>query len=101
MPATPRRRAPNHPNWFRSGPRARHKKTTCSRSARPALRLISEFFGDEYMTQVQSNYRHRANLGRVKTAVEIPNLIDIQKTSYDKFLQSDILGKDRRDVGLQ
>jgi DNA-directed RNA polymerase subunit beta len=53
------------------------------------------------MTQVQSNYRYRANLGRVKTAVDIPNLIDIQKTSYDKFLQSDIAGKDRRDVGLQ
>src|SRR5689334_15898900 len=53
------------------------------------------------MTQVQSNYRYRANLGRVKTAVDIPNLIDIQKTSYDKFLQADLSAKDRRDVGLQ
>ncbi|HVU04857.1 MAG TPA: DNA-directed RNA polymerase subunit beta [Polyangiaceae bacterium] len=53
------------------------------------------------MTSVQSNYRHRANLGRVKTAVEIPNLIDIQKTSYDKFLQSDIAPKERKDIGLQ
>src|SRR5215831_8095109 len=52
-------------------------------------------------SQVQSNFRHRTNLGKVKTAVEIPNLIDIQKTSYDKFLQSDVAGKDRRDVGLQ
>src|SRR5689334_7885256 len=53
------------------------------------------------MTSVQSNYRHRTNLGRVKTAVEIPNLIDIQKTSYDKFLQSDIAPKERKDIGLQ
>src|SRR5216110_1012856 len=52
-------------------------------------------------SQVQSNYRHRTNLGKVKTAVEIPNLIDIQKTSYDKFLQSDITPKERKDIGLQ
>jgi DNA-directed RNA polymerase subunit beta len=52
-------------------------------------------------SQVQSNYRHRTNLGKVKTAVEIPNLIDIQKTSYDKFLQSDIAPKERKDIGLQ
>jgi DNA-directed RNA polymerase subunit beta len=51
-------------------------------------------------SQVQSNYRHRTNLGRVKTAVEIPNLIDIQKTSYDKFLQSDVSQKERKDIGL-
>ncbi len=50
---------------------------------------------------IQSNFRHRTNLGRVKTAVEIPNLIDIQKTSYDKFLQSDLASKDRKDIGLQ
>jgi DNA-directed RNA polymerase subunit beta len=52
-------------------------------------------------SQVQSNFRYRTNLGRVKTAVEIPNLIDIQKTSYDKFLQSDIVPKERKDIGLQ
>ena len=52
-------------------------------------------------SQVQSNFRHRTNLGRVKTAVEIPNLIDIQKTSYDKFLQSDVAPKERKDIGLQ
>src|SRR5499427_3807855 len=52
-------------------------------------------------SQVQSNYRHRTNLGKVKTAVEIPNLIDIQKTSYDKFLQSDQAPKERKDIGLQ
>src|SRR6516225_4352709 len=52
-------------------------------------------------SHVQSNYRHRTNLGKVKTAVEIPNLIDIQKTSYDKFLQSDIVPKERKDIGLQ
>jgi DNA-directed RNA polymerase subunit beta len=33
--------------------------------------------------------------------IEIPNLIDIQKTSYDKFLQSNIAISDRQEVGLQ
>ena len=36
--------------------------------------------------KVQSNFRHRTNLGRVESIEEIPNLIDIQKSSYDKFL---------------
>ena len=36
--------------------------------------------------KVQSNFRYRRNLGRVDPIVDIPNLIDIQKSSYDKFL---------------
>ena len=36
---------------------------------------------------IQSNFRIRKHLGRVRKVIEVPNLIDIQKTSYDKFLQ--------------
>ena len=36
---------------------------------------------------VQSNFRVRKNLGRVRRIIDVPNLIDIQKSSYDKFLQ--------------
>ncbi len=50
---------------------------------------------------VQSNFRHRTNFGRVKPAVEIPNLIDIQKSSYDKFLQSHIEPRARDAFGLE
>src|SRR5208283_2071253 len=32
---------------------------------------------------------------------EVPNLIDIQKTSYDKFLQSNVPQHERAEVGLQ
>jgi DNA-directed RNA polymerase subunit beta len=52
-------------------------------------------------SKVLSNFRHRTNLGRVMSHVDIPNLIDIQKSSYDKFLQSDIPPKERKDIGLQ
>jgi DNA-directed RNA polymerase subunit beta len=50
---------------------------------------------------VQSNFRVRKNLGRVRRIVDVPNLIDIQKSSYDKFLQMNIPPSEREEVGLQ
>ena len=50
---------------------------------------------------IQSNFRIRKNLGRIQKVIEIPNLIDIQKTSYDKFLQSNVPSSERQEVGLQ
>src|SRR5512140_3256598 len=52
-------------------------------------------------SKVQSNFRYRTNLGRVEPIVEIPNLIDIQKSSYDKFLQTDVGPRDRKEIGLE
>src|SRR6188474_1334298 len=51
--------------------------------------------------KVQSNFRHRTNLGQTASVEEIPNLIDIQKSSYEKFLQSDLNPRERREVGLE
>ncbi len=53
------------------------------------------------VAKVQSNFRHRTNLGRVDSIEEIPNLIDIQKSSYDKFLQSDLGPRERKEIGLE
>lgn len=50
---------------------------------------------------VQTNFRLRKNLGRVRPIVEVPNLIDIQKSSYDKFLQTNRSPQGREEVGLQ
>jgi DNA-directed RNA polymerase subunit beta len=50
---------------------------------------------------VQTNFRLRKNLGRVRPIVEVPNLIDIQKSSYDKFLQATKPPHEREEVGLQ
>ena len=52
-------------------------------------------------TAIQSNFRIRKNLGRIQRVIEVPNLIDIQKSSYDKFLQSNVPQTDRIEVGLQ
>src|SRR5258708_11475350 len=50
---------------------------------------------------VQANLRIRKHLGRVRKVIEVPNLIDIQKTSYDKFLQATVPPNERAEVGLQ
>jgi DNA-directed RNA polymerase subunit beta len=53
------------------------------------------------MPSIQSNFRVRKNLGRVRRIVDVPNLIDIQKSSYDKFLQMHLPPNEREEVGLQ
>ncbi len=52
-------------------------------------------------SRVANNLRFRRNFGRIRKIVEIPNLIEIQKRSYDEFLQRAAPSGERRDVGLQ
>jgi DNA-directed RNA polymerase subunit beta len=50
---------------------------------------------------IQRNFRARKSFAKLKQVIEIPNLIDIQKRSYDKFLQLDVPHEKREDIGLQ
>ncbi|MCA9602984.1 MAG: hypothetical protein KC417_13210, partial [Myxococcales bacterium] len=50
---------------------------------------------------VQNNFRVRHSFGKIDRIIEIPNLIDIQKKSYEKFLQANVPPHERQDVGLQ
>src|SRR5471032_783783 len=50
---------------------------------------------------IQNNFRIRKNFAKIQKIIDIPNLIDIQKHSYDKFLQSDKAPEQREDTGLQ
>ncbi|MCS7044699.1 MAG: DNA-directed RNA polymerase subunit beta [Bryobacteraceae bacterium] len=43
----------------------------------------------------------RVDFSRVKTSIPIPNLIEVQKRSYERFLQMDLLPGERDDIGLQ
>ena len=52
-------------------------------------------------SQIQKNFRARKSFAKLAQVIEIPNLIDIQKRSYDKFLQIDIPHEKREDIGLQ
>ncbi|MGA8869999.1 MAG: hypothetical protein WB460_02605, partial [Candidatus Acidiferrales bacterium] len=45
--------------------------------------------------------RERLDFAKIKTTVQIPNLIDVQKKSYQRFLQMDLLPSEREDAGLQ
>ena len=45
--------------------------------------------------------RIRKEFGRIQAAAAMPNLIEVQKTSYDKFLQIDAGPEERTDSGLQ
>ena len=45
--------------------------------------------------------RIRRSFGRLGEVAQMPNLIEVQKTSYDAFLQSGVPLEDRQVVGLQ
>jgi DNA-directed RNA polymerase subunit beta len=44
--------------------------------------------------------RIRINFGRIPSAVVMPNLIEMQKTSYDQFLQINVRSHERENSGL-
>ena len=46
-------------------------------------------------------YRERKDFSKIRTTVEIPNLIEIQRKSYERFLQMNRLPSEREDQGLQ
>jgi len=51
--------------------------------------------------QVANNLRFRRSFGRIRKIIDLPYLIEIQKNSYDLFLQKDALPTERQNMGLQ
>src|SRR5664280_999885 len=45
--------------------------------------------------------KERSTFGKIRSFLPLPNLIDVQRKSYEDFLQMDLLPKERQDVGLQ
>src|SRR5881275_3679637 len=45
--------------------------------------------------------RQRLDFSKIPTAIQIPNLIEVQRRSYERFLQMDKLPQEREDNGLQ
>jgi DNA-directed RNA polymerase subunit beta len=43
----------------------------------------------------------RRSFGRIPEVAEMPNLIEVQRSSYEKFLQANVSGGDRSVAGLQ
>jgi DNA-directed RNA polymerase subunit beta len=50
---------------------------------------------------IQCGRRSRKDFGKIPSIVEIPNLIEVQKRSYETFLQKDVPAERREEIGLQ
>src|SRR5213594_3216032 len=53
------------------------------------------------MAEIKTTSRERTNFSKIRTAIQIPNLIEVQKNSYERFLQMNMLPEERDDAGLQ
>ena len=53
------------------------------------------------MAKTNSLFRNRFDFSKIPATIQIPNLIEVQKRSYDRFLQMDRLPSERDDSGLQ
>ena len=53
------------------------------------------------MQNPSNGARERVDFSKIKTSIPIPNLIEVQKKSYERFLQMDLLPNEREDAGLQ
>ena len=54
------------------------------------------------MASIVPVYRRcRKNFSKIKEVMEISNLIEVQKRSYEQFLQADVDPDKREPVGLQ
>ena len=52
-------------------------------------------------TSFTGRKRVRKNFGHIREVAPIPNLIDVQRTSYEGFLQRDAVPEERSQAGLQ
>src|SRR5262245_37383369 len=56
---------------------------------------------DVMIKTMSTSDRERVNFSKIHTAIPIPNLIEVQKRSYERFLQIYTAPVDREDIGLQ
>jgi DNA-directed RNA polymerase subunit beta len=56
--------------------------------------------GEKVMREISTEQGVR-NFGKVQDAVEIPDLVAVQRTSYDRFLQKDVAPTKRKCSGLE
>jgi DNA-directed RNA polymerase subunit beta len=55
----------------------------------------------KFLEEITSTGRNRLDFAKIPTILEIPNLIEIQQESYEKFLQINTPPEQRKDIGLQ
>jgi len=66
----------------------------------PLLRLEKLTLGDTMTGSLLINKRNRKEFGSRRKIIEIPDLIGMQRNSYEGFLQKDVLPEEREEKGL-
>ena len=55
----------------------------------------------QWPLQLANNFRFRRSFGRIGKIIDIPHLLEIQRHSYEEFLQLNVPPDQRNDSGLQ
>jgi DNA-directed RNA polymerase subunit beta len=63
--------------------------------------LVAFAKGEHMAYSIANNPLLRKNFAKIKKIIDIPNLIDIQKNSYKRFLQVDVPVESRKNFGLE
>ena len=66
----------------------------------PEVRLV-RFKGAKMAQSFTGKKRIRLSFGRIPEAVRMPNLIEVQRSSYEQFLQREVRPHQRRDEGIE
>src|SRR5487761_415182 len=66
-----------------------------------AAHSCAQKFGALMSSAKSNGFRHRFDFSKIPATIQIPNLIEVQKRSYERFLQMDRLPSERDDAGLQ
>ena len=53
------------------------------------------------VSSLNSRKRVRRFFGHLSEVAQMPNLIEVQRSSYDQFLQLGVAKQDRQNTGLQ
>ncbi len=67
----------------------------------PARGLPCAHFGASMAQSFTGKKRIRLSFGRIPEAVRMPNLIEVQRSSYEQFLQREVRPAQRRDEGIE
>src|SRR5713226_3593655 len=93
-----RRSSRSRARRFRCGKRAQASSAT-SRLRQAGAGASAP--GEGMAGTIQCGHRGRKDFGKIPSIVEIPNLIEVQKRSYEGFLQKDVPVERREEFGLQ
>jgi DNA-directed RNA polymerase subunit beta len=71
------------------------------REDKPRAESLPRATGKNMAQSFTGKKRIRKSFGRIPEAVQMPNLIEVQRSSYEQFLQREVRVGERRDEGIE